>query len=83
MRKKNCKVAVAHDWLVVMQVRNSLRKYSRVLQSDLFCIIRDSKNPIFNCDNVANVYSSLQRIPLIKNYKFFASLMPAQVENLT
>ena len=84
MRKKNCKVAVAHDWLVAyagaeIVLENILGLFE---QSDLFCIIRDSKNPIFNCNNIANVYSSsLQRIPLIKkNYKFFANLMPAQVE---
>ena len=84
MHKKICKVAVAHDWLITyagaeIVLENILGLFE---QSDLFCIIRDSKNPIFNCNNIANVYSSsLQRIPLIKkNYKFFANLMPAQVE---
>ena len=84
MHKKICKVAVAHDWLVAyggaeIVLKNILRLFE---QSDLFCIIRDSKNPIFNCDSIANVYSSsLQKFPFIKkNYKFFASLMPTQVE---
>ena len=84
MRKKICKVAIAHDWLVAyagaeIVLENILGLFE---QLDLFCIIRDSKNPIFNCDSIANVYSSsLQKIPFIKkNYKFFASLMPRQVE---
>ena len=84
MHKKICKVAVAHDWLVAyagaeIVLENILRLFEEL---DLFCIIRDSRNPIFNCDSITNVYSSsLQKIPFInKNYKFFASLMPAQVE---
>ena len=52
MRKKNCKVAVAHDWLVAyagaeIVLENILGLFE---QSDLFCIIRDSKNPIFNAN---------------------------------
>jgi len=84
MRKKLCKVAIAHDWLVTyagaeIVLENILRLFE---QSDLFCIIKDSKNPTFNCSSIANVQSSsLQNIPFIKrNYKYFASLMPAQVE---
>ena len=84
MHKKICRVAVAHDWLVAyagaeIVLENILGLFEHL---DLFCIIRDSKNPIFHCDSIANVYSSsLQRIPLIKkNYKFFASLMPRQIE---
>ena len=65
MRKKICRVAVAHDWLVAyagaeIVLENILRLFR---QLDLFCIIRDSKNPIFNCDNITNVYnSSLQKL---------------------
>ena len=69
MHKKICKVAVAHDWLVTyagaeIVLENILKLFE---QLDLFCIIRDSKNPIFNCDRIANVYnSSLQNFPFIK-----------------
>ena len=54
MRKKTHKVAIAHDWLVAyagaeIVLENILKLFEH---SDLFCIIRDSKNPIFYCDSI-------------------------------
>ena len=84
MQRAILKVAIAHDWLVTYAgaetvLENILRLFE---QLDLFCIIKDSSNPIFYHKNIANVYtSSLQKIPFIKkNYKYFPSFMPNQVE---
>ena len=84
MQRPTRKVAIAHDWLVTYAgaetvLDNILRLFNRL---DLFCIIGDTQNPIFNRGNIANIYtSSLQKIPFIKkNYKYLANLMPTQVE---
>ena len=69
MVNKNYKVAIAHDWLVTYAGAETVLEHIIHLfdQLDLFCIVKDVKNPIFLNSNVKEVHTSfLQAVPFVK-----------------
>jgi len=84
-RQKKSRIAVVHDWVITyagaeIVLRNILNLLKK---KDVYCLIRDTNNPVLNDDNIRNIRESyLQKIPGIKNYyKYFASFMPSAIES--